>query len=92
MILSDKYLMTEVYDSYVLFPVGQGIVEGRKPLKINKEGFMILNYLKNDISFDELLEKFMKEIEATNDERAQTKKLLLDYLQVMSDNSVLVFD
>lgn len=92
MIMSDKYLLSEVYGEYILFPIGQSAYEGKQPIKINDTGAVILKLLENDLSFDELFIKFKEQIDTTNYEDDYIKKVLCVFIKSIIDKDVLLLN
>lgn len=82
--IAEGYLVKEVAEQFVLFPIGQNIVDYKSILTVNKTGKFVVEHLQEEISYEELLLKMVEEYEASKEEEEILKKdlnLFLDQLR-----------
>lgn len=64
--IKDGYLMREVAGEYILFPVGQSVVDSRSIVRVNESGKFLVEHMMEEIGFDELVELVAKKHEAVD--------------------------
>lgn len=86
--ISDEYLLRSVLNEYALIPVGGAIDRGGHVLKLNKSGYIIVNALLEEISYEDLMSRLIDEFEVEEEiekfeeyvnifvETLKTKKIL----------------
>lgn len=76
--IKDGYVLKKVVDEYVLYPVGQNVVEARGLMKINMTAKFILEKMENEITYDDLLQSIVDEYEAESEEEVERVRKDLD--------------
>ena len=71
--LKEGYLLKEVAGEYVLFPVGQNIVDSKSILRINDVGRFLVENLQNEIDVDSLVQIVATKYEATEEDLPRIK-------------------
>lgn len=87
--LKEGYMLKEIAGNHVAIPVGQNIVDYKGMLHLNETGVFIWNLLKENITYDMLLEKMIIEYEATQDERQILIKDLDEFLETAKSLDLL---
>lgn len=79
--LKEGYLPKEVAGEFVLFPVGQSVVDLKSIVSVNQAGKFLVEKLQEEISYEALLESFFEEYEAvTKDEKELLRRDADDFL------------
>lgn len=81
--LKEGYMLKEIAGNHVAIPVGQNIVDYKEMLHLNKTGVFIWKLLKEDITYEDLLDKMTVEYEATQEEQEILKKDLDEFLETI---------
>ena len=81
--LKEGYMLKEIAGNHVAIPVGQNIVDYKGMLHLNKTGVFIWKLLKDDITYEDLLNKMTVEYEATQEEQEVLKKDLDEFLETI---------
>ncbi len=87
--IKESYLLKEAGDIYVLFPVGQNVVDYKHILTLNATGYFIVKKLLQETGYEELLTVMIQEYEPSEDEMPILKKDLDDFLQQLRDKDIL---
>lgn len=87
--IKDTFSLKEVGDIYMLFPVGQNVVDYANIIRLNGSGYFIATKLLNEITYDELLSAMVFEYDAAPDEVHILKKDLDNFLHVLDDRGIL---
>lgn len=66
--LKEGYLLKEVAGEWVLFPVGQNIVDSKSILRVNDMGKFLVENIQNEIDFDSLVQIIATRYEATEED------------------------
>lgn len=88
--LSDDYLLRQVYNDWVLFPVGENISQGRHPIILNETGKLIVDNLLYEIEYDSLIANLAKELEATQEEIPKLIEIISPFLEKLKENCALI--
>lgn len=84
-----KFVTQKVGSGIVAVAVEDDALKFNEILRMNFTGAFILEQLKNDISYAELLERILQKYE-TNKETVE--KLLKDFLEMLSSKELLIDD
>lgn len=87
--IKENYLLKELGDTYMLFPVGQNVVDYKNMLQLNGTGYFIARELLQETSYEDLLERMAKEYEATEEERPILQKDLDLFLAQLKERDIL---
>lgn len=87
--IKENYLLKELGDTYMLFPVGQNVVDYKNILQLNGTGYFIAKELLQETSYEELLDRMAAAYEATEDERPILQKDLDFFLAQLRDRDIL---
>lgn len=71
--LKEGYLLKEVAGEYVLFPIGQSVVERKSIVKINETGRFIVEKLQQGTDFVTLIQEQAEKYEATEEDIPKLK-------------------
>ena len=89
--LKEGYVLKEVAGENVLFPIGQGIVDGGSLMSVNETGRYIVELLQQEITDQELIQKLMERFEAEGEEEREIIYTdLFSFLDGLWRNSMLV--
>lgn len=78
MILKNNFVLTEIDGKNVLYPIGQNVLDSSGIMLVNPTGKFIIDNMRSEITYDELLNRMVKEYEAENDDEVNVLKKDLD--------------
>lgn len=88
--LKEGYLPKEVAGEFVLFPVGQSVVDLKSIVSVNQAGKFLVEKLQDEICYDALAECFYEEYEAETEEEKELLKRDLDaFLEQLRQHDML---
>ena len=87
--ISNDFLLRKVYDQYILFPVGQAIIEQRKIMKLNETGYVIAQKMLEEISYEELFNECIQEYRIENEEIEEFTNCLHVFLEQMKEKGIV---
>lgn len=71
--LKGGYLLKEVAGEYVLFPVGQNVVDSKRIVRTNETGRFIVKKLQDGVDFDTLVHALAEKYEASEEDMPRLK-------------------
>jgi len=81
------YIIKTIEGKNVLIPIGSDVISLSKLITVNSSALTILEYLKEEISFPDLLDKL---IEKFNDVEVNTlKEDVTEFLNILKENNLL---
>jgi len=81
------YIIKSIEGKNVLIPIGSDVISMSKLITVNNSALVILEYLKEEISFSDLLNKL---IEKFDDVEVDTlKEDVTEFLNILKENSLL---
>lgn len=83
---SEKFVLRNIADSYVVVPVGDNIVDFGAMITINETGAYIWELLKNDTDIDAVVAAMCAEFAV---DEATARADAEEFIKVLSDNKVL---
>lgn len=87
--IKEDYLLKEAGDVYMLFPVGQNVVDYKGILQLNDSGYFIAKQLLQEISYEELLDSMVGEYEAVGEEVEILKRDLDSFILQLRERDIL---
>lgn len=88
--LAGGYLIREVANQYVLFPVGQNVADFKNIVYVNDTGRYIVEKLQEDITYEDLLDGMAKEYEASEEEVGILEADLKLFLENLRGQGMLI--
>ena len=76
--LKEGYLLKEVAGEAVLFPVGQNVVDDKGIFVINETGRFIVERLRDEITYKDLLKEVLEHYEAITEKEIEQVQFDLD--------------
>ena len=83
------YMLREIAGHFAVFPLGSRTVEFTGVITLNESGAFLWESMTNEISEDELTNKFMLEYGVDTETARQDIK---DFTKVLKDNDLLVLE
>lgn len=83
--IKEGFLLREVAGNTVVVPIGDEAVEFNGVITINETGKFIWELMQDGIEKEELLDKFMKEYNISEEE---AKEDIKTFIQILLDNNI----
>lgn len=87
--IKESYYPRKVGDLYVLFPVGQSVVDFEKLIKLNTTGYFLVTKMQEEIAYHELLTSMIEEFEANDEEIELLRNDLNVFLEQLRQRNIV---
>jgi hypothetical protein len=69
--IKSGYILREIADTYIVVPVGERVISFKGMMTLNRSGAYIWECLKNEITYENLLQKILDKYEVSKEIAAE---------------------
>ncbi len=85
--VKDNLILKEMGTEYVVVPVGEGLLDFQVMLTLNDTGAFLWNALKEETTFDNLVDTLTKEYDV---DKETAKKDIKEFLDILTSKDLIV--